>query len=64
MIGPSHYLLDINLDDLDQSTGEDQAIWLLALKAARKALQLRENHTNGTATVEDRAALLRSCKTR
>ena len=30
-------LLDIDLDDLDHSTGEDQAIWLLALKAARKA---------------------------
>ena len=23
------YLLDINLDDLDNSLGEDQAIWLL-----------------------------------
>ena len=28
------YLLGIDLDDLDHSTGEDQAIWLLALKAA------------------------------
>lgn len=25
------YLLDINLGDLDNSSGEDQAIWLLAL---------------------------------
>ena len=49
-----HYLLDINLDDLDHSTGEDQAIWLLALKAARKAQQLRESRANGTAEGEYR----------
>ena len=35
------YLLDINLDTLDDSSGEDQAIWLLALRAAREAYQLR-----------------------
>eukprot|EP00956_Cyclotella_meneghiniana_P030106 scaffold74950_cov70-Cyclotella_meneghiniana.AAC.2 len=42
------YLLELNLDDLDHSTGEDQAIWLLLLKAARKAQQqqLRENRGN------------------
>ena len=39
------YLLELNLDNLDHSTGEDQAIWLLLLKAARKAQQqqLRKN---------------------
>ena len=31
------YLLDINLDTLDDSSGENQAIWLLALHAAREA---------------------------
>ena len=51
-----HYLLDINLDDLDHSMGEDQAIWLLALKAARKAQQLRESRANGTAAGEYRGA--------
>eukprot|EP00956_Cyclotella_meneghiniana_P026063 scaffold55552_cov75-Cyclotella_meneghiniana.AAC.2 len=51
-----HYLLDINLDDLDHSMGEDQAIWLLALKAARKAQQLRESQANGTASEENRGA--------
>jgi len=38
------YLLDINLGDLEDSTGEDQAIWLLALRAARTAYQLRESN--------------------
>jgi hypothetical protein len=38
------YLLDINLDDLDDSSGEDHAIWLLALRAAREAYQLRGNN--------------------
>ncbi len=32
-----HYLLEINLDDLDNSTWEDQTYWLLALKMAREA---------------------------
>ena len=43
------YLLELNLDDLDHSTGEDQAIWLLSLKAARKARQLGENRDNTAA---------------
>eukprot|EP00956_Cyclotella_meneghiniana_P030817 scaffold78804_cov36-Cyclotella_meneghiniana.AAC.2 len=40
----------------NDSTGEDQAIWLLALKTARKAQQLRESRANGTATGENRGA--------
>lgn len=35
------YLLEINLDELDTSTGEDQAYWLVALRAARMAHTLR-----------------------
>ena len=35
------YLLEINLNDLESSSGEDQAYWLLALKAARAAAELR-----------------------
>jgi hypothetical protein len=31
------YLLDINLGDLETSTGEDLRYWLLALRAARAA---------------------------
>ena len=42
-------LLELDLDDLDHSTGEDQAIWLLELKAARKAEQLRVNRNNAAA---------------
>ena len=42
------YLLDVDLDKLDDSTGEDQAIWLLALKAARKMQQIREVTANTT----------------
>ena len=38
------YLLDINLDDFDDSSGEDQAIWLLALQAAREAHRLRDRN--------------------
>lgn len=35
------FLLEINLEDLDTSSGEDQAYWLLALEAARDARALR-----------------------
>ena len=35
------FLLEINLDDLDTSSGEDQTYWLLALEAAWDARQLR-----------------------
>ena len=31
-----HYLLEINLDDLETSSGKDQHYWLLQIKAARR----------------------------
>ena len=39
------FLLEINLDDLDSSTREEQEYWLLALRAAREARQLRMQQT-------------------
>ena len=30
------YLLDINLEDLETSSGEDQYYWLVAIQAARE----------------------------
>ena len=38
------YLLEINLEDLEDSSGEDQYYWLLVIQAARKdrALKTRE----------------------
>ena len=35
------FLLEINLDELDTSSGEDQAYWLLALEAARDTRAIR-----------------------
>ena len=35
------FLLEINLEDLGTSSGEDQTYWLLALEAAREARALR-----------------------
>ena len=39
------YLLKINLEDLEHSSGEDQYYWLLAVQAARedRALKARED---------------------
>jgi hypothetical protein len=40
------FLLEINLDDLlDSSTRDDQEYWLLALQAAREATQLGGNQS-------------------
>ncbi len=43
------FLLEINLDELDNSTGEEQTYWLLALRAARDARQLLEQQNNTAA---------------
>ena len=40
------FLLEINLDELEASSGEDQTYWLLALEAARDARLLRA-HQDG-----------------
>jgi hypothetical protein len=47
------FLLEINLDDVDNSTGEDQIYWLVALKTARKVWQLREARRNSVAERHD-----------
>ena len=36
-----HYLLEINLEDLETTSGEEQQYWLLQLQAARRESQLR-----------------------
>ena len=36
------YLLEINLDDLNLSSGEDQVYWLLAFKTARRAWEIQQ----------------------
>ncbi len=43
------FLLEINLDELNDTTGEDQEYWLLALQAAREASLLRRQLNNGVA---------------
>jgi hypothetical protein len=40
------YLLEINLDDLNLSSGEDQVYWLLAFKTARKAWEIQQARAN------------------
>jgi hypothetical protein len=42
LVEEDKYLLEINLDELDTSSGEEQTYWLLALRAARVAFQIRE----------------------
>jgi hypothetical protein len=43
-----HYLLEINLDDMETSSGEDQHYWLLQIEAARRDHQLRESNLNNS----------------
>ena len=41
-----HYLLEINLENFKNPTGEDQHYWLLQIMAARQARTLREKTRN------------------
>jgi hypothetical protein len=55
MAEEDRYLLEINLEDLERTSGEHQAYWLLAVKAARQASSLlrqqaarrRSRHNHG-----------------
>ena len=38
--GPDEYLLDINLEGLENTSGETQEYWLLAFQSARTANEL------------------------
>ena len=40
-----HYLLEVNLEDLETSSGEEQHYWLLQIQAARRESQLRRTDT-------------------
>ena len=43
------YLLEINVGDLEISSGEDQYYWLLAIRAARVDRRLKEKQLNSVA---------------
>ena len=43
------YLLEINVGDLESSSGEDQYYWLLAIRAARVDRRLKEMQMAGNA---------------
>ena len=43
-----HYLLEVNLEDLEHTTGEEQHYWLLQIQAARRERALREATQNST----------------
>ena len=40
------YLMEINLEDLESTSGESQAYWLLAVQAARDAFRLRRQQSS------------------
>ena len=41
-----HYLLEVNLEDLENTTGKYQQYWLLHIQAARHHKQLKEREQN------------------
>ena len=43
------YLLDINLEDVETSSGEDQYYWLVAIQAAREDRVPRRQQQNSAA---------------
>ena len=50
------YLMDINLEDLENTPGENQQYWLLAIRAARESSRLRAQ--NRTRPPEGRAYII------
>ena len=55
LLEEDHYMLEINLEDLESSSGERQEYWLLAIKAARAALLLRQQRSNTSVAGETEA---------
>ena len=49
LLDEDRYLLEVNLDDLETTSGEWQEYWLLAIRAAREACNLRRQQTNNNA---------------
>ena len=47
------YLMEINLDDLETTSGEKQEYWLLAIRAARMATTLSNNSERVAATATE-----------
>ena len=41
LLEEDQYLAEVNLEDLEHSSGEKQQYWLLAIRAAREASRLR-----------------------
>ena len=54
LLAEDHYLMEVNLEDLEISSGVRQEYWLLAIRAAREALQipLRQQQPNTGDAVE------------
>ena len=44
LLDEDKYLVEVNLGDLETTSGECQHYWLLAIKTARKAKLLQEQH--------------------
>ena len=53
------YLLEVNLEDMETTSGERQEYWLLAIRAAREACRLKaqqaDSNVNGRNTAQRRA---------
>ena len=49
-----HFLLEINLEDLETTSGEEQQYWLLQIEAARRDMALRGHNSNNDATQNQR----------
>jgi hypothetical protein len=45
LLGEDHWMLEVNLGDLENSSGEREEYWLLAIRAAREAATLTRQRT-------------------
>ena len=49
-----YYLLEVNLEDLETTSGEEQHYWLLQIQAARRESQLRRTRNRNSNQQEPR----------
>ena len=54
LLEEDQYLMEVDLEDLETTSGERQEYWLLAIKTARQARTLREQMLNDEAAMEDK----------
>ena len=56
LLEEDHYLLEVNLDNLENISGERQEYWPLAIRATRQTCRRQEPHNNNNSKNNNKKA--------